>query len=412
MGILLTGSLDIWGPVERGNAMALFSCMTFIGPALGPVISGFLQLTEDFRWSFYVLIFLSAGTIPFMFTIPETLPSQVLLNKARRIRRAKIPGYENVTAPVEATDRTLAGIFKTALIRPWAILFDPISFFCAIYLSVVYMLLYMLFSIYPFVFQTMRGWNAGVGELPLIGTVVGACFGGAYVFWVSSQDKKKILAGETRRPEDRLSVAMVGGILFPLSMFGFAWSANYNYVHWIVPVIFGVILSASILLVFVAYLNYITDSYLMFAASALAANTICRSACGAAAPLFTDFMFEAMGVGGAGSLIAGVACLLAPIPFVFYRYGEPIRKRSKFAPTEPAPDRPAGEQNEQSPGSRPVSISSESEELGLDEAQGVAQPGELEKQVEEERAAVGLDPHNRSGEDRFLDASGMEKAER
>jgi hypothetical protein len=21
---------DIWGPVERGNAMALFSCMTFI----------------------------------------------------------------------------------------------------------------------------------------------------------------------------------------------------------------------------------------------------------------------------------------------------------------------------------------------------------------------------------------------
>lgn len=40
---------DIWGPVERGNAMAIFSAMTFIGPALGPVISGFLQLTEDFR---------------------------------------------------------------------------------------------------------------------------------------------------------------------------------------------------------------------------------------------------------------------------------------------------------------------------------------------------------------------------
>lgn len=33
---------DIWGPVERGNAMALFSMMTFAGPALGPVVSGFL----------------------------------------------------------------------------------------------------------------------------------------------------------------------------------------------------------------------------------------------------------------------------------------------------------------------------------------------------------------------------------
>ena len=55
-------------------------------------------------------------------------------------------------------------------------------------------------------------------------------------------------------------LAMVGGILFPLSMFGFAWSGNYNEVHWIVPTIFGVILASSILLVFVAYLNYITDS--------------------------------------------------------------------------------------------------------------------------------------------------------
>jgi MFS family permease len=251
---------DIWGPIERGNAMALFSCMTFIGPALGPVISGFLQLTEDWRWSFYVLLWLAAGTIPFMLTIPETLPSQVLLNKAKRIRRAKIPGYENVIAPVEATDRSLKNIFSVALTRPWKILFDPISFACAIYLSVVYMLLYMLFSIYPFVFQTMRGWNSGVGQLPLIGTVVGACFGGAYVFYVSAQDKKKILAGHARRPEDRLIVAMVGGILFPLSMFGFAWSGNYNEVHWIVPTIFGVILASSILLVFVAYLNYITDS--------------------------------------------------------------------------------------------------------------------------------------------------------
>ncbi|KAM0702762.1 hypothetical protein Q7P35_010194 [Cladosporium inversicolor] len=400
---------DIWGPVERGNAMALFSCMTFIGPALGPVISGFLQLTEDWRWSFYVLLWLAAGTIPFMLTIPETLPSQVLLNKAKRIRRAKIPGYENVIAPVEATDRSLKNIFSVALTRPWKILFDPISFACAIYLSVVYMLLYMLFSIYPFVFQTMRGWNSGVGQLPLIGTVVGACFGGAYVFYVSAQDKKKILAGHLRRPEDRLIVAMVGGILFPLSMFGFAWSGNYNEVHWIVPTIFGVILASSILLVFVAYLNYITDSYLMYAASALAANTICRSAAGSAAPLFTDFMFESMGVGGAGSLIAGVACLLAPIPFIFYRYGEPIRKRSKFAPTEDAEGEKRDEENQAG------SISGDStdkEQLALDEEQGVPSPGELEKQIEEERAAEGISSPPAHGADRFLDASGMERAER
>lgn len=71
----------------------------------------------------------------------------------------------------------------------------------------------------------------------------------------------------------------------------------------------------------------------MYAASAIAANTIARSACGAAAPLFTSQMFAALGVGGGGSLIAGVATLLAAIPFLFYKYGKQIRLRSKFAPT-------------------------------------------------------------------------------
>ncbi len=71
----------------------------------------------------------------------------------------------------------------------------------------------------------------------------------------------------------------------------------------------------------------------MYAASAIAANTIARSACGAAAPLFTNQMFAAMGIGGGGSLIGGVATVLAIIPFAFYKYGKQIRVRSKFAPT-------------------------------------------------------------------------------
>ncbi|GAB7341290.1 hypothetical protein MBLNU457_7561t1 [Dothideomycetes sp. NU457] len=330
---------DIWGPVERGNAMALFSMMTFIGPALGPVIAGFLELKENWRWVFYVLLWLGGLTLIPMFTIPETLPAIVLQNKARRVRALKIPGYEDVKAPVEVTDRKLSHMYAVALTRPWKILVDPISFATAVYLSVVYALLYMLFTIYPIVFQQKRGWNSGVGELPLIGTAIGAVIGGAIVFANSKRDMKKTAAGHKAVPEDRLIIAMIGGIMFPVTMFWFAWTGEYNSIHWIVPTIAGVFLATSILLIFVAYLNYLTDTYLMFAASALAANTVARSAAGASAPLFTQYMFNALGVGGGGSLIGGVACLLAPIPFIFYRYGGPIRERSAFAPTpskEPA----------------------------------------------------------------------------
>nr|POF08113.1 efflux pump fub11 [Quercus suber] len=398
---------DIWGPVERGNAMALFSMMTFVGPALGPVISGFLQLTKNWRWTFYVLIWLSAGTIPFMFTIPETLPSQVLINKAKRIRKAKIPGYENIQAPMEATDRTLAGIFKIALTRPWIILFDPISFLVAIYLSVVYVLLYMLFTIYPIVFQEKRGWNSGVGELPLIGTVIGSTIGGLYVFYNSSQEKKKMLAGTERRPEDRLRIAKIGGILFPITMFWFAWTAQYNSIHWIVPTIAGVFLSTSILMIFVAYLNYLTDSYLMFAASALAANTVCRSACGAAAPLFTNQMFSALGVGGGGSLIGGVACLLAPIPFIFARYGESIRRKSRFAPTDTQP--PSKAEDEESKTHPSEDANARRSEHSTSETEEHKSEDDGTTPLEKHRSSATVDSQKTG--DRFLNADGVEVAE-
>ena len=282
---------DIWGPVERGNAMALFSLMTFVGPAVAPVISGFLELKLNWRWNFYVLLWLGAITEILLFTIPETLAPIVLQNKAKRLRSL---GYD-VKAPVEMTDRSLLVMFKVALTRPWKILIDPISFLVAIYLSVVYALLYMLFTIYPIVFQQKRGWNAGVGQLPLLGVIIGAALGASLIFIISVRDRKKIQAGHIQQAEDRLPVACIGGVLFAVSMFWFAWTAEYNSIHWIVPSLAGLFLSASILLIFVAFLNYITDSYLMFAASALAANTVCRSACGAAAPLYTQYMFDALG---------------------------------------------------------------------------------------------------------------------
>lgn len=135
-------------------------------------------------------------------------------------------------------------------------------------------------------------------------------------------------------------------------------SGNFNHVHWVVPTLAGVFLSASMLLIFVSFLNCkssstdintsqprtteanprpvltdLVDTYIMYSASAIAANTVLRSAAGAAAPLFTRQMFSALGIGGGGSLVGGVGALLAVIPFAFYKYGRQIREKSRFAPT-------------------------------------------------------------------------------
>lgn len=218
---------DVWKPLERGNAMAGFSAMIWIGPSVSPVISGFLELHKDWRWSFYVLLWLGGASALVMLTIPETHAPTILRHKARRIRSMKIPGYEKVQAPAEAGDRTLVAVYKEALTRPWIILFDTISFLCAVYLSVVYMLMYMLFTIYPIVFQEKRGWNSGVGELPLMGMVVGALLGCLVVLWDTRVQKKKMMT-RAMEPEDRLPLAMIGGVGFAVTMFWFAWTANFE----------------------------------------------------------------------------------------------------------------------------------------------------------------------------------------
>ena len=219
---------DLWSPLERGNAMAGFSTMVWIGPALGPVVGGFLELKKDWRWTFYAILWLGGVTALSTITIPETYGPRILVLRARRIRKAQIPGYEHVKAPAEAQGRTLWDLYKVALTRPWIILFDTISFLVAIYMSVVYCLLYMLFSIYPIVFQERRGWNSGVGELPLIGTVCGAVLGGCLVLLDTRRQRKKQEAGKTLEPEDRLPMTMVGGIGFAVTMFWFAWTAEFK----------------------------------------------------------------------------------------------------------------------------------------------------------------------------------------
>lgn len=69
------------------------------------------------------------------------------------------------------------------------------------------------------------------------------------------------------------------------------------------------------------------------AASAIAANTFLRSIAGAVFPLFSTYMFDALGVNWAGTLLGFVALVLVPIPILFWKYGAKIRERSKFAPT-------------------------------------------------------------------------------
>lgn len=223
--------VDIFNPLQRTTATAVFSAMVFCGPAIGPIISGFLEVTQGIKgwqWGFGWLLILAAATEALVLTIPETYAPQLLKERARRARAA---GHD-VKARSEVQTQSMTQAYKIALVRPWQILVDPISFLIAIYLAVVYMLLYMLFSIYPIVFQEKRGWNAGVGQLPLLGTTVGSICAGIIVGFETRRRQKKIDSGQMKMadltPEDRLPMSMIAAVGFSVSMFWFAWTAQYK----------------------------------------------------------------------------------------------------------------------------------------------------------------------------------------
>ena len=127
----------------------------------------------------------------------------------------------------------------------------------------------------------------------------------------------------------RLPLACIGGPLYVISLFWLGWSAS-PHIHWIVPMLAGLPFGIGFMLIFMALLNYLTDAYEIFAASALAAASCCRSVFGALLLLAATSMYDTLGIAWASSLLGFLSLAMSIIPFAFIRYGDRIRANSKF----------------------------------------------------------------------------------
>lgn len=327
---------DMWDPVGRGFAMSVFSCSVFIGPVMGPIVGGFVaQSYLGWRWIFWVmLMFAGFCWLVTVLFLPETFAPVLLLRKAKRLRRIDPETNKDLFAPHERSDWSFSGVAHRTLLRPFEILAqEPILVLITIYLSFVYGILYGLFEAVPIIFERMRGFNPGESGLIFVAVGLGTTIGGVLNIFVQRKYIRLTPFWKgTPPPEERLIGSMIAGPVLVLGCFWLGWSGNFVAVPWYVPALALIPIGMSFTLVFISLLTYIVDCYLMYAASALAANTIIRSAVGAAFPLFTQQMFTGLGVGWAATLLGFVSLALAPAPYLFYIYGSKIRQKSKFAP--------------------------------------------------------------------------------
>ena len=323
---------DIYPAAQRGIAISLYASSAFLGPSIGPIIGGFLGSGAGWRWvEGFLAAFSGVVWLGLVFFLPETYAPVLLRRRAEKLSKLQGKVYRS-QLDIDRGRLPLTKILSTALSRPWVLLVrEPIVLLFTIYLSIIYGTLYMLFAAYPIVFQEVRGWSEGIGGLAFLGIFVGMLCGVIYTFPENYRYVRKCAQTTGRLdPEVRLPPSMVGAVALPVGLFWFAWT-NYPSIHWLACIAGTVPFGFGIVLVFLSVFNYLIDSYTIFAASVLAANSAMRSSFGAAFPLFTTYMYHGIGIHWASSIPAFLALLCVPFPFIFYRYGAQIRKKCTYA---------------------------------------------------------------------------------
>lgn len=261
----------------------------------------------------------------------ETRHSILLLRKAKAER--KRTGNQNIEVPEKMRQRGLRQLFKVALTRPFRFLFsEAIIIFAALYNGYLYGLSYLFNTAFSVIFgPTGKGFDTLQIGLTFLGIAVGITLGPVTNIWQERYYQKRIkAAGGANIPEARVQMGQIAAVTFPISLFIFAFT-SYTYLSWVGPVIASGLWGWSFYTLILMTYTYTEDSYGQFSASALAGIGLVRNTAGAGFPLFGRQLFVNEGFQYAGLILACLALLLVPIPFVLARKGSRLRRRSVWA---------------------------------------------------------------------------------
>jgi MFS family permease len=302
-----------------------------VGPLAAPVISGFVSSTLGWRWAFWIGLIVAGASLALLLFLPETFGPVLLARRAKDLRRST--GNNQIFARIELEKKGFKQMATVTLTRPLRMIcFEPIVSATCAYLSLSYGIFYMYFEAYPIIYQDIYKLSPGVSGLMFLPIFAGALIATALFIYYDSylRHAQSLNKDWTKREESRrLPLACLAGPFCVISLFWLGWTARES-IPFYVPMLAGIPFGIGFILIFMALLNYLADAYEIFAASAMAATSCCRSLAGAVLPFSTTVMYNNLGVAWASSLLALLSLVMCVIPFIFMWKGYVLRAGSPF----------------------------------------------------------------------------------
>ncbi|MCJ1308638.1 hypothetical protein MMC25_002291 [Agyrium rufum] len=359
---------DLWPHDETGIVMSVFLWAATVGSPLGYLVFSFIAANYNWRTIFWALLGICGGLWLLLIAIlKETRHTTILRQRAKaELKNAPTNGETGTvhvtgidassssleSSPPNLEHRNAKELFQIALTRPFRFLFtEAIIIFAALYNGYLYGLSFLFNGAFSIVFGP-TGYGFGTSEVGLafLGIMIGISIGPVTNLWQEKLYQRRIRGQTSSKkgeqecasaqndrgvevaniPEARVMMGMVAAVVHPIALFWFAWT-TFTEVHWIVPIIASAFWGWSFYVLILMTYMYLEDSYRIYSASALAGIGLVRNVAGAGFPLFAAQLFERVGNQWAVSLLAFLAILLFPIPYVLYFYGKVLRRRSPWA---------------------------------------------------------------------------------
>ncbi|KAJ4421534.1 hypothetical protein N0V82_003672 [Gnomoniopsis sp. IMI 355080] len=324
---------DMFNPLERGKAVAIYSIAPLLGPVLGPLCGGTLTQFASWKWCFWVISILDVFVQIAGFAFLSETYAPVLLRRKKNLL-VKETGNRNLVTEYDGNLKWKA-LLKKNMKRPSNMLLtQPIVQIMGIYSSYAYGLAFMLSATMPMVYEGVYDQQPAIASLnylpPTIGVIVMSQINqiaGNFIY-------KRLIArapDKKAQPEFRVPLLFPGTISAAVGLLWYGWSAQAK-LHVVMPNVGTVILTAGTNVSFYCVNQYLIDAYAVHAASALGAATILRGVFGFVIPLIAPKMFLQLGFGIGNSILAVVAVVVGlPCFFLIWRWGSVLRGKSLFA---------------------------------------------------------------------------------